>query len=469
MHRIASAALPIALTFLGLSAPAIAQNVATVYIDAQRGIDRADGGTPTKPLRTITYALQRRSLRNGTILQLAAGSYRAEQGERFPLRIPRGITLRGDEATKGQNVIIAGGGPFAGQSVALTLGDRAQLRGVTVTNPLPRGYGIWLENTSPVLVSNRIRGNSQDGIVIRGASQAMILQNLIERNGTSGVAIEAASSPEVRGNLIRDNGYGISIRQQAAPQIAENEVRRNQDGVLVQGSARPLLRQNQILDNQRYGLSVLSNALPDLGTASDPGNNRLQGNQEGDLLNQTPQTLSLVGNQVARDRIQGQVTLQAAVFSRQLLTGTAPAPLPQTPAPLVIPQQVPSQQVVVRLTPEVPEVGVVVLSPALPPIRRTPPAGEAVNKPIIIAPPTTQSRDPSQPVTPPRYRVVVPGATPAVTLQVRRLIPNAFNSRARGREVLQIGAYSDRRMAELQVRRLVEEGIRAQIERIDSR
>ena len=65
------------------------------------------------------------------------------------------------------------------------------------------------------------------------------------------------------------------------------------------------------------------------------------------------------------------------------------------------------------------------------------------------------------------YRVVVPVSSPNSVAQVRQLVPSSFASRLNGVLVVQIGAYSDRSVAESQVSRLLQQGLSARIESIN--
>lgn len=87
-----------------------------IYVNPQTGSDSAEAGTSAVPLKTITAALNK--AQPGTIIQLAPGKYTSETGEVFPLTIKQGVTLRGDESTKGQNIVIAGGGNFVSPTFA---------------------------------------------------------------------------------------------------------------------------------------------------------------------------------------------------------------------------------------------------------------------------------------------------------------------------------------------------------------
>jgi len=73
-----------------------------------------------------------------TVIQLAPGNYTSETGS-LPLVIKQGVTLRGDESTKGKNTVISGGGryispTFARQDVTVRAEKDSTITGVTITN-----------------------------------------------------------------------------------------------------------------------------------------------------------------------------------------------------------------------------------------------------------------------------------------------------------------------------------------------
>ncbi|WP_323259248.1 DUF1565 domain-containing protein [Pseudanabaena galeata] len=510
------------------SASAITQNI--IYVNPQTGSDRPDQGSSNSPFKTVTYALSRAQA--GQIIQLAYGTYSSATGEQFPLRLRPNVTLRGNEANKGKGIIILGGGTLRTgsgfpQNVVIAFGDGSELRGVTVTNPNPRGYGLWIENVSPAIANNTFIDNQQDGGLITGKSTAIISANQFFRNGTSGLAIEGEASPDIRGNLFQQTTFGMSIRQNAAPQITENTFTQNQNGLLIQSNAKPILRGNAIVNNRAYGATISDTAKPDLGKPNDDGNNTFQGNGTFDLQNVSRNAVAVIGNQLDIKRVKGNLQLSGVrppsnLFANNLTspsTNTTTAnvavrkPLPTAPKsdrfaninqqleqqiaasqpmnlapPLDNPPALfrstssttnqgiqannpfwyePVTSVIVRITPRSfnspipanPEI-----TTSLPPVRSRPPSGEPVNQPILIAPLANTS---FRPQNQPRYRVVVPVSSPNVVAQVRQIVPNSFASRLNGYLVVQIGAYSDRRIAEVQVSRLAQQGLSARIESIN--
>ena len=77
----------------------------TYYVNPVTGDDTADG-TQDSPFKTLTHALGQ--VRTGERIQLASGTYNTASGERFPLRIIAGVTVIGNEANKGSEILIAG-------------------------------------------------------------------------------------------------------------------------------------------------------------------------------------------------------------------------------------------------------------------------------------------------------------------------------------------------------------------------
>lgn len=508
-----------------------------IYVNPLTGLDRPDRGSNTSPFKTITYALSR--AQSEQIIQLTNGTYSSTTGEQFPIRLPSALTLRGDETIKGKGITILGGGTLLTgsgfpQNVAIALGDRSELRGVTVTNPNSRGYGLWIENASPTVSNSTFLGNQQDGALITGKSAAIVSFNQFFRNGTSGLAIEGEASPDIRSNLFQQTTFGMSIRQEATPQITENTFTQNQNGILIQANAKPVLRGNAIINNRNYGLTISDLAKPDLGKANDDGNNTLQGNGTLDLQNVSRNAVVVIGNQLDIKRVKGNLQLlnvrpPSNLFVNNFVNSSVanaasanPSTIPSNPksdrfANLKLEQEISASQpmnlashldsppalvrptasnpnnsfnfantqgnqanqannpfwyepvtsVIIRIAPrglDSPIPTNTEITSSLRPVRSFPPSGEPVNQPIQIAPLANTSLTPQ---TPPRYRVVVPVSSANAVAQVRQIVPNSFASRLNGYLVVQIGAYSDRRIAEVQVSRLAQQGLSARIETIN--
>ncbi|MCS6960025.1 MAG: DUF1565 domain-containing protein [Pseudanabaenaceae cyanobacterium SKYGB_i_bin29] len=394
-----------------------------IYV-APSGQDSPSSGTETQPFRTITAAL-RTNPTPGVVIQLAPGNYTADSGETFPLQLPRGVVLRGNEQGKGQGVVISGGGffvspTFARQNVAILANDNAQIRGITLVNNAKRGYGVWVESAQNVaIVNNTFTDTAHDGVFLTGKASANILGNVFTKNRASGLSAVGESTGEIRENIFEDTGFGLSVGQKSAVTIVNNRIINNRAGIVLSNLATPKIRGNLIANSREDGLVILKDRSgqpnPDLGTAADPGGNVFQNNRQRDINNASGVTLSAFGNQ-----LDPQKVLNVS------LSGTL-APTPSPSVPLVVER------------------------PSAPP-QALPPTAPAVRPPSSSAGGVF------------RFRVFVPIESADRTAQLRRLVPDAFVTMRNGRRVFQVGAYRDRSEADAQAQRLREAGFISTIE-----
>jgi parallel beta-helix repeat protein len=288
-----------------------------LFVNPNSGNDSAGNGSESAPMKTITHAL--RLANANTVIMLSTGTYSAETGEEFPLMLKPGVSIQGNPSNQGKDIIIQGGGDylsrsFAGQNVTIVGASQALLTGVTVTNPNRRGYGLWIESSNPVIAENTFTGSTQDGISVSGNAAPTINKNYFDRNGANGITIAGNSSPEVKENVFHETGFGINIAQNAAPIIISNQIQNNRSGIVVQAKARPILRNNIIQDNKEDGLVAIAQAMPDLGSASEPGGNQFQNNARYDInASAAKQVISAGGNNLVSDRITGKVDINGTI------------------------------------------------------------------------------------------------------------------------------------------------------------
>ncbi|MEG4202531.1 DUF1565 domain-containing protein [Microcoleus sp. Pol7_A1] len=289
-----------------------------LYVSSTGGSDTGGNGSDRSPFKTLTYALSVAPPK--TAILLAPGTYSAQSGEKFPLMLRSSVTVQGNPNTRGQNIVIKGGGYFisptsAGQNIAILAADGAGLSGVTVTNTNSRGYALWIESSSPTVVNNTFSGSTHDGISVVGTSRPTIGGNVFSKNGANGITIFGSSQPEVRDNVFENTGFGVNVAQNASPLLIGNKITRNKDGVVVQADARPVLRNNYIESNRRDGIVAIARALPDLGTATEPGGNVIRNNGQYDVNNAAKgQVIPAYGNQLSSNRTTGSVDV-AGTFS----------------------------------------------------------------------------------------------------------------------------------------------------------
>jgi len=390
-----------------------------LFVNPGTGNDSTGDGSSTAPLKTITQAL--RIAQPDTVIQLAPGTYSTETGEFFPLQLKPGVTILGDRPTKGKDIIIRGGGyylspTFARQNITILGANQAAIAGVTLTNPHPRGYGLWIESSSVTVTDNTLTGSTHDGISVTGNSGGAIAGNYFVQNGANGITIYGISGPEVRDNHFENTGFGINIAESAAPVLIGNRITGNKDGILVQARALPVLRNNTIVGNSRYGLVAIGQSQPNLGTANEAGGNIFDRNGELDISANSSNNIPAFGNQLSASRTSGKIDFQ----------------------------------------------GITQLVSAVP----TPASSQAAGTPLPVLPPPPTVPAPPQPVTPQslRYRVVVEAATSWEQSRVRDRVPDAFRSFSRGRRVMQVGAFINLSKAEQLVQQLKSYSIVARIE-----
>ncbi|MEH2206785.1 MAG: DUF1565 domain-containing protein [Nostoc sp.] len=285
--------------------------VVTLYVNPMTGND-TNTGSRLSPFKSLTRALKVTKIL--TIIHLESGTYNAANGEVFPLIVPRGATVVGNEANKGAGIVICGSGEFQSpsfgiQNITLLLVDNASLLGVTVTNPSAKGTGIWIESAAPTLSNNTLSNCGREGVFTTGTAKPAILDNVFVQNTASGLIMAGHSQGEVRRNVFQRNPLGIAISDFAAPKIANNKLSENRTAIALSRNAQPVLRQNLIAKNTQGGLLVNGNAVPDLGNTEDPGDNIFRDHSEFDLYNATTQKLVLVGNQLNPSLVKGLVEL----------------------------------------------------------------------------------------------------------------------------------------------------------------
>jgi parallel beta-helix repeat protein len=176
-------------------------------------------------------------------------------------------------------------------------------------------------------VENTFTSSTQDGISVSGNATPTITKNYFDRNGANGMTIAGNSSPQVKENVFHETGFGINIAQNAAPVVIGNQIQKNRSGIVVQAKARPILRNNIIQDNKEDGLVAIAQAMPDLGSASEPGGNAFQNNARYDInASASKQVISAAGNNLVSSRIIGKVDINGTTALASQTSESAPAP-----------------------------------------------------------------------------------------------------------------------------------------------
>ncbi|WP_407900597.1 DUF1565 domain-containing protein [Scytonema sp. NUACC26] len=318
--------------------------VNVLFVNPGIGDDKVGNGGENAPFKTITQALQVAG--SNTVIMLSKGTYSTETGEKFPLVLKPNVSIQGDNRNKGRGIVITGGGnylsrTFGGQNVTIVGANQAGLTGVTLSNPNPRGYGLWIEYSNPLIVENTFTGSTQDGIIVTGNSSPVIRNNFFYENGANGITISGSSRPEVRENVFQQTGFGINVAQNSQPLIVGNQIQYNRVGVVVQAKARPVLRNNLIQGSKEDGLVALALAFPNLGSSSEPGGNEFRNNTRHDInASAAKEIFPAFGNKINQNRIAGKVDFTGNVAIASGLGGEVNhkyenfSSLPPTPYPL---------------------------------------------------------------------------------------------------------------------------------------
>ena len=279
------------------------------------------------PVKTIAHALGQ--VGPGGVVQLAAGTY--QSGEQFPLKIPAGVTLASDDS---RTATVEGGGLFGAMNVAVVLGDRAQIRGVTVTNA--QGSGVLAPEGTALIIGNRLIACQQSGVVVTGTAHPFVSKNEFVDNGATGLSMSGGTKGEIRQNRFEGKGYGITLSDSSAPLVIDNQLVNYRCAFSIANEAKPVLRKNSASRSQESALWIQDRAQPDIGQPQDLGYNWFEG-KAYDVRNDTPLPLSTAGNQINPVRVKGSVAYLPSEIPDEvavpavLVGNVEPTPLPLEP------------------------------------------------------------------------------------------------------------------------------------------
>jgi len=190
------------------------------YVNAPTGSD-TNRGTQASPFKTITHAMS--LSKSGSTVQVAPGTYDVANGEVFPITVPAGVLLIGDETNKGGGstpTSIVGGGQVpaspVGTSAALLPGTGSTIAGFTVTNnngSFSVRRGLSLGNSTVTLRNDTVTGAThQVGVYIDASINHMITGNRIVGNGNTSTGLafsKGGVGSKVENNVITGNGFGV--------------------------------------------------------------------------------------------------------------------------------------------------------------------------------------------------------------------------------------------------------------------
>lgn len=190
-----------------------------IYVAVASGNDATGTGTCAAPYKTITKGVAGRVA--GTSVRVSPGTYNAVAGETFPIMLPQGVALIGDEANKGQGATatkVIGGGNIALTGACGTFGTtiyagaQSAIAGFELTN----GLGTFAQMTLLVrtdgvtIRNNSVVNNNGNGIHICNSSvNQVITGNRIRGNNLGLGFIFGGVGAKVEDNVITNNAYGV--------------------------------------------------------------------------------------------------------------------------------------------------------------------------------------------------------------------------------------------------------------------
>ena len=264
------------------------------YVDNVNGDDDLNPGTENAPFKTITHAISVAGTNKK--IRVLPGTYDETHGEIFPLVLKTGQYLVGDTDpnTRGAGApptMIIGSGPVPGMADAAIRGaNNAKVSGFLIDNAYT---AINVIDDGMEISYNTLY--THDGVRLKGDGDSVVKYNTFETANYGVYSEDACSScPTIRNNrflamdipidihtdaVIKDNiikGSGtVGIRTSGHPRIEGNTFTATDgyvDGAifLYGPGSNPTIRGNTF--DCKTAVRV-DNGNPDLGTATDPGNN----------------------------------------------------------------------------------------------------------------------------------------------------------------------------------------------------
>jgi hypothetical protein len=276
-----------------------------LYVNAGTG-SNTNPGTQAAPFRTITRAIA--SVAAGQTIQVAPGVYDAALGETFPLLLPAGVSLLGDEASKGNGASptrIEGGGavppPNAAPGVgtlgaAVVPGAACVIAGFRLQFLAPPGmweYAVALQNPGVTLRNNHFESSASNGVYFfNAAGNHVVLGNRLQGNQVALHFLGGGTGTRVESNVITLNSQGgVLIASNDLPDLGGGAAGSAGGNVLSCNAAWDLAITLFTIDLFAHA-TLWDHAPPTVSTVSPPPAGI-------DIWNPSFSTVRIVGNGVA--------------------------------------------------------------------------------------------------------------------------------------------------------------------------
>jgi hypothetical protein len=182
---------------------------AQYFVNQRLGSDTAAGTSAALAFKTLTRALAVAGAVKALdpTVAVAPGAYDAANGEVFPLIVPAGVTLLGDEANRGQGTTVQGAGAMPGWDaiqVALIPSTNATVAGLHVlaSGRYSLAYDLPSGGSNIVLRNNTIEPGWSGGLYVQVAAGGSIADNVWTGGTTMTlVAVGGDGTTAVEGNV----------------------------------------------------------------------------------------------------------------------------------------------------------------------------------------------------------------------------------------------------------------------------
>jgi len=182
------------------------------FVDAVAGDDANDGMAANAAFRTISHAVAFADA--GDVIQTAPGTYDVALGETFPIALPPGVTLRGDEANRGADAVIAGNGSSGNFGTAIDFGQGSTLAGFRIrvgASGANFPTSLYIAASAVTVRNCTIADEPANAIVVDVPSTGLTIRdNLLLRNRNIGIYFLAGFDSRIERNQIRENELGVA-------------------------------------------------------------------------------------------------------------------------------------------------------------------------------------------------------------------------------------------------------------------
>ncbi len=166
------------------------------FVNASMLVDTNAGTTASAAFKTIKKAMTMATA--GQVVYVAPGAYNTANGETFPITVPAGVILIGDEYHSGSTTSILG---------AVVLNANSTLAGFAVTTAAA-GNVVTISGANTTVRNNTLSsGNLGYGIQMTGGSYSITMNKIV--SNTWGMDNSGATSGTIESNQVTGNGFGI--------------------------------------------------------------------------------------------------------------------------------------------------------------------------------------------------------------------------------------------------------------------